>query len=199
MSGRVRKHICEGRKGPIRGIVKVARPEYVHLVENEFFCMRLAARLRLEPADVEMREAGGRKFFLVERYDRAIQADRVRELHQEDFCQALGYRQERKYETDDDGEKIGPGLEEAFGLLDRASRAPGLDRHPLLRRYTSIRAKPAAGRTAAFEKCRSMGERLGWGEIRMAGHCWFSLKVAVDVCRSGACSIKRPTVASPSL
>lgn len=128
--GRILKPL---RGSPSTHIVKVAGPEYGHLVENEFFCMRLAARLKLEAAHVEMREAGGRKFLLVERYDRTMDGGRVRELHQEDFCQALAYPPERKYETDENGVKIGPSLEETFSLLDRASRVPGLDRQRLLR------------------------------------------------------------------
>lgn len=128
--GRVLKPL---RGSPSTHIVKVAGPEYGRLVENELFCMRLAAGLGLEAAHVEMREAGGRRFLLVERYDRAVEADRVRELHQEDLCQALGYPPARKYEMDENGDKVGPGLEEAFALLDRFSRAPGLDRQRLLR------------------------------------------------------------------
>lgn len=118
---------------PSTHIIKVAGQQYGRLVENELFCMRLAAGLGLQAAHVEMREAGGRRFLLVERYDRVVEGDRVRKLHQEDFCQALSYPPERKYEVDDNSAKIGPGLEEAFRLLDRSSRAPGLDRQQLLR------------------------------------------------------------------
>ncbi len=108
-------------------IVKVASADYPDLPQNEAFCLKLAERLGLEVANVELREAGGRKFILVERYDRISDDENIREKHQEDFCQALGYEPARKYEINDEGEKTGPGLEECFLLLNK-TRTPALER-----------------------------------------------------------------------
>ena len=65
---------------------------------------------------------------LVERYDRAWSPDspggppRLRRLHQEDFCQALGIVSENKYQNEG-----GPSLKQCFNLLREASSAPAVD------------------------------------------------------------------------
>lgn len=110
---------------PSTHLVKVANSEYRDLLENEAFCMQLAAKLGLKVANVGLRQAGAEKFLLVERYDRADGGNRVTELHQEDLCQALGYPPARKYELED-GNKVGPGLQECFALL-RKTRRPAVD------------------------------------------------------------------------
>lgn len=98
-------------------------------VENEFFCMRLAARLKLPAPRVEMRRGGATAFLLVERYDRTKAADGIIErLHQEDFCQALSVPPELKYEAEG-----GPGTERSLGLIDQASARPVADRLQFIR------------------------------------------------------------------
>ena len=93
-------------------------------VENELFCLRLAARLKLSVPAVEMRHGGTIPFLLVERYDRAQHKDgTITRLHQEDFCQALGVPPELKYE-----EEGGPGTERSLDLIDRATAWPAADR-----------------------------------------------------------------------
>lgn len=98
-------------------------------VENEYFCMRLAARLKLPVPHVEIRLDGATAFLLVERYDRTKAADGIIErLHQEDFCQALSVPPELKYEAEG-----GPGTERALGLIDRACARPAADRLQFIR------------------------------------------------------------------
>lgn len=119
---------------PSTHILKVGNERYPTLPQNEAFCLRLAGALGLATARAELRRAGDRFFLLVERYDRAVAEGAIRERHQEDFCQALGYAPERKYEIDETtGAKTGPGLKECFDLLDR-TRTPAVDRGELLRR-----------------------------------------------------------------
>ena len=90
---------------------------------NEAFVMRLAAAVGLEVAPVEPRLANGRPFLLVERYDRFRDADgRVRRIHQEDFCQALGVPPETKYASEG-----GPTFRDCFALLRRVSARPATD------------------------------------------------------------------------
>jgi serine/threonine-protein kinase HipA len=48
-------------------------------------------------------------------------------MHQEDFCQALGYSCSKKYESDG-----GPGLAKCFALLDEHSTQPASDKRSLL-------------------------------------------------------------------
>lgn len=98
-------------------------------VENELFCLRLAARLKLPVPAVEMRYGGTIPFLLVERYDRAPHKDgTITRLHQEDFCQALSVPPELKYE-----EEGGPGTDRSLDLIDRATARPAADRLAFIR------------------------------------------------------------------
>ena len=98
-------------------------------VENELFCLRLAARLRLPVPNVEMRRGGAIPFLLVERYDRARHEDgTITRLHQEDFCQALSVPPELKYEAEG-----GPGTEASLALIGRATARPAADRLGFIR------------------------------------------------------------------
>jgi serine/threonine-protein kinase HipA len=76
---------------PTTHILKPAMTRFPATVENEALCMRLAGALGRSVAPVEARVVEGRKFLLVERYDRAVGAyGNLARVHQEDFCQALG-------------------------------------------------------------------------------------------------------------
>lgn len=96
-------------------------------VENEAFCMMLAARIGLSVPNVTLR-LGMDRLYIVERYDRERDhEDKVRRLHQEDFCQALGILPEQKYEAEG-----GPSLARCFSLLREKSTRPAADRKALL-------------------------------------------------------------------
>jgi serine/threonine-protein kinase HipA len=84
------------------------------IVRNEHACMTLARSLGIPAAVTQVVEVGGIPCLLVERYDRAVDAatGRVRRIHQEDFCQALGYPPERKYQSEG-----GPPAREIVRLL----------------------------------------------------------------------------------
>lgn len=87
-------------------------------VVNEGFCMALAEAMQLKPAKAKVQFVFDRPFLLVERYDRAVDADgHRRRLHQEDFCQALGTVPEMKYQNEG-----GPDLAECFDLVRRVTR-----------------------------------------------------------------------------
>ena len=74
-------------------------------------------------ADVELRRTGDQSYLLVERYDRVRDAGGVlRRLHQEDFCQALGYTSDRKYAADG-----GLIFRDCFDLLRRAATRPAIE------------------------------------------------------------------------
>jgi len=104
-------------------ILKPPIERFLGTTENEAFAMRLAKRIRLDVADVEIRRAGDRSFLLVERYDRIRGEDGVlQRLHQEDFCQALGYTSDRKYAADG-----GPIFRDCFDLLRRAATRPAVE------------------------------------------------------------------------
>src|SRR5258708_6726634 len=117
------------RGAPTTHILKVADAHFPRGVENEFFCMRLAAALGLAAAAVEMRVQENVPFLLVKRYDRIIHSDRtVHRLHQEDFAQGVGLPPACKYTH-----KGGRPLEYFFGELDKAAMRPALLRRDLLR------------------------------------------------------------------
>lgn len=83
------------------------------LRDLEAFGLRLARAIGLNVASVEILEVGGRKALLVERYDRVRDTEgRLSRLHQEDFCQALGYPSELKYES-----QGGPNLAQCAELI----------------------------------------------------------------------------------
>jgi serine/threonine-protein kinase HipA len=108
---------------PSTHILKPASPLFEGLVENEHFCMILAARVGLSVAGASIGKAGAIPFLQVVRYDRRRLADGTLErLHQEDFCQAMGIPPELKYQQEG-----GPNLKKCFDLIRSASTAPGLD------------------------------------------------------------------------
>lgn len=99
-------------------------------VENELFCMRLAARMKISTPKVGMRTVGKVAFILVERYDRVKREDgEIVRIHQEDFCQALSIPPELKYEKEG-----GPGVARSLTLIQSASARPGADRLTFIRR-----------------------------------------------------------------
>lgn len=116
------KHFYLSLNGsPSTHLIKPAVPDLPESVENEAFCMFLARVVHLNPARSFITDTRPRAY-VVERYDRAIEGDHVRRIHQEDFCQALGVPPEIKYENEG-----GPGFAECFRLIDHC-REPHHDK-----------------------------------------------------------------------
>jgi serine/threonine-protein kinase HipA len=65
-----------------------------------------------------MGEAKSQVYLLVERYDRMLNDGVLKRIHQEDFCQALGFMSGFKYEND-----YGPGFQKCFELIDSLTLA----------------------------------------------------------------------------
>lgn len=108
---------------PTTHILKPPIARFADTTENEAFAMRLAKGIGLDTADVDIRSVRDRSFLLVRRYDRkADSGGRVQRLHQEDFCQALGYTSAQKYAADG-----GPVFRDCFALLRRAATRPARD------------------------------------------------------------------------
>ncbi len=105
---------------PTTHILKPPIDRFKGTTENEAFSMRLALQIGLQVAAVEYRMVRERAFLLVERYDRIVDTNReIKRLHQEDFCQALGYPSERKYAAEG-----GPVFRDCFELLRSSTTRP---------------------------------------------------------------------------
>jgi len=120
----------DGRWGrPIGGfpsthILKRDDPRYPGLVEAEAHCLLLARAVDLTTIDVELAELGSETCLIVSRFDRVVEDETVRRVHQEDLCQALGIgpsgkRRRAKYER-----AGGPSLRQAAELLDTYATDP---------------------------------------------------------------------------
>jgi serine/threonine-protein kinase HipA len=108
---------------PSTHILKPEPERFPGLAANEVFCLTLAKTVGLAVAAVESRTIGGKACLVVQRYDRTIGDDgTVGRLHQEDFCQALGFPPERKYQQEG-----GPLLRDCVELLRGWSTTPVLD------------------------------------------------------------------------
>lgn len=108
---------------PSTHIIKPEPLRFPGLVANEFFCMTLAKAVELKVSTVDRRTVGDKPCLIVQRYDRTVDADgAVTRLHQEDFCQALGFPPEHKYQQEG-----GPLLRDCIALLREWSTTPVLD------------------------------------------------------------------------
>jgi len=108
---------------PSTHILKPEPDRFPGLAANEIFCMTLAQAVGLNAPNTEYRLIGKKACILVQRYDRATDEDgSTTRLHQEDFCQALGFPPERKYQAEG-----GPMLSDCISLLRDWSTAPVLD------------------------------------------------------------------------
>ena len=108
---------------PTTHILKPEIARFDGTAENEAFCMRLARAIGLDVAEVQYRSVGGKRFLLIERYDRQTgEDDKTIRLHQEDFCQALGLTSARKYASDG-----GPVFRDCFALVRRVTTRPAAE------------------------------------------------------------------------
>jgi serine/threonine-protein kinase HipA len=108
---------------PSTHIIKPEPSRFPGLAANEAWCMALARNIGLRAAEAHTVTIANTPCLVVKRYDRqASPAGEVLRLHQEDFCQALGFPPSRKYQQEG-----GPSLRECFALLRDWSSAPVLD------------------------------------------------------------------------
>lgn len=85
-----------------------------HSVENEYYCLKLAAAFGLPVNNAEIQTFGATNALVIERFDRRwTKEGRLLRLPQEDFCQALSVPPTQKYQSDG-----GPDLVKALDLLN---------------------------------------------------------------------------------
>ncbi|HEY4530682.1 MAG TPA: type II toxin-antitoxin system HipA family toxin [Luteimonas sp.] len=109
------------RRGePSTHILKPDSRRFRGLRDAEALGLALARTVGLDAADGQLVDVLDRPALLVERYDRLSAGDgTLHRLHQEDFCQALGYPDGLKYEASG-----GPGLAACSALVRRLALGP---------------------------------------------------------------------------
>lgn len=117
---------------PSTHILKPAHYIYGDIVFNEYFCMKLAKEIGLITAEVECKKVGEIAYLLVKRYDRFISSPQdgkqiIARLHQEDFCQALGFSSAQKYQNEE-----GPSLKNCFDLVRNQTIKPIVEINKIL-------------------------------------------------------------------
>jgi serine/threonine-protein kinase HipA len=99
------------------------------LPSNEVFAASLAKHIGIRTVDAWTFKVLEIETCMVSRYDRYTDAaDRIRRLHQEDICQALGFPHFMKYESEG-----GPSFKDCFQLVDKVCTEPVVERDQLLR------------------------------------------------------------------
>ena len=90
-------------------------------IENEYYCLKLAAAFGLPVAMAEMHTFGKTHALVIERFDRRWTKDkRLLRLPQEDCCQALSVPPTRKYQSHG-----GPGMVQVLDLLKGSDNPAG--------------------------------------------------------------------------
>ena len=117
---------------PSTHIIKPGILRFPESVFNEFYCMQLAKVCGLNAADCEILHIGEVPYYVTSRYDREQRDGRWVRVHQEDFCQLMGYEPNVKYESEG-----GPRLLQCFELL-RDMALPASDIIEFLRRIIFI-------------------------------------------------------------
>jgi len=93
----------------------ILKPEIARLhetVANECFCQKLAAAVGLAAAESGIVGIRSSSYYWTKRYDRLDDGEKVQRLHQEDFCQAMRYDPEKKYESEG-----GPSAARCLGFI----------------------------------------------------------------------------------
>ena len=108
------------RGEPSTHVLKPDSRRFGGLRDAEALGLALARAVGLDAAAGRLVDVLGRPALLVERYDRVRAPDgTLQRLHQEDFCQALGYPDGLKYEASG-----GPGLAACSALVRRLALGP---------------------------------------------------------------------------
>ena len=113
------------QSSPSSHIVKFSSRQYKNLPSNEAFSTYIAGRLGLRAAEVRAFDG----YSMSERFDRTRSSTgALKRIHQEDFCQALGYAPTSKYESEG-----GPRFYHCMSMLRKVSSSPAEDILSLIR------------------------------------------------------------------
>jgi serine/threonine-protein kinase HipA len=117
-------------------ILKLGRRPDMHMMINEFICMKLAELVRLPVAKVSLQRFG-EPVLVVERFDRRWLGGKVDRLHLIDGCQMLDlpptYKYERPFGKSGEGARIRTGVSlPKFFAASRNCRIPAMALRDLL-------------------------------------------------------------------
>ncbi|MYB27305.1 MAG: type II toxin-antitoxin system HipA family toxin [Candidatus Dadabacteria bacterium] len=154
------KYLLPQGESPSSHILKFEIEGYRNVPAYETFTTLLARAVGLPVINIELRSINNIHYTITQRYDRFPSDDgEVLRAHQEDFCQALGYGHERKYQEDG-----GPSFAQCFGMLRDVSSDPATDLPHLLRWQIF---NVLAGNSDGHAKNLSLLYKMN-GEIRLA-------------------------------
>lgn len=105
---------------PTSHIIKPAINGFNETIENEFICIKAAEKLGIKVPDVKISYANKTKYFLIQRYDREVLDNKIKRIHQEDFCQASNIPSAYKYQAEG-----GVDFKRCFEIL-RATSQPAV-------------------------------------------------------------------------
>lgn len=120
------KYYIPKKEAPSSHILKFEITDYRHLPAYETFTTMLAKYVGLPVVDIALKQHEGIYFAEIERYDRIL-GENITRLHQEDFCQALGFSYHKKYQ-----EEGGPSFIDCYHLVRQHSSQPISDLSHLL-------------------------------------------------------------------
>jgi serine/threonine-protein kinase HipA len=103
-------------RSPTTHIVKapIWRHRIKESVYNEFYCMTLGKMIGFKIPNFFIVKHK-HPLFVIERYDRTIDQNKIRRIHQQDFCQAQGIMSSSKYEAEG-----GPSIKDDYELLRKS-------------------------------------------------------------------------------
>ena len=105
---------------PTSHIIKPAINGFSETIENEFICIKASEKLGIKVPDVKISYANKTKYFLIQRYDREVIDNKIKRIHQEDFCQASNISSAYKYQSEG-----GVDFKRCFEIL-RATSQPAV-------------------------------------------------------------------------
>ena len=101
---------------PTTHILKPAISYFKETIENEYICLKVAEKVGINVPEVKIGQANNTPYFLIKRYDREIQAGKLKRIHQEDFCQASNIASAYKYQSEG-----GVDFKQCFNILRKTT------------------------------------------------------------------------------
>lgn len=86
-------------------------------IENEYLCLKVAEKLGIQIPNIQIGQVNDTQYLLIKRYDREVNNDKIKRIHQEDFCQASNIPSAYKYQAEG-----GVDFKRCIDILKRTTR-----------------------------------------------------------------------------